>query len=129
MVQGPRDAGRPHEDLPHARGPSGDTDDLSRVPTSQEIAESGPQVGELVRVDEWVRNMIVDHLRLTDFPCPSYDSHTVARLERDDIAVILDVAVIDGADGMSYDKYYRILGPGGVGWVGSNYVESAENDA
>jgi hypothetical protein len=42
--------------------------------------------------------------------------------------VVLDVAVVEVSDGIFYDKYYRILGPSGVGWVGSNYLESAEAD-
>lgn len=91
--------------------------------------DAGPQVGDLVRIDEWVRNMIVDHMQLTDSPRPPYDSLAVARLDRDDVAVILDVAVTAAAEGLSYDKYYRVLGPGGVGWIGANYVEPAEIDA
>jgi hypothetical protein len=90
--------------------------------------ETGPKVGELVRMDGWVRRMIADYLRLTDVPVPPYEAPAVARLCRDEIAVVLDVAVVEVSDGIFYDKYYRILGPSGVGWVGSNYLESAEAD-
>lgn len=97
--------------------------------TTQQLLDAGPQVGELVRIDEWVKHMIVDRLRLTDAPAPAYDGPVVAHLNRDDVAVVLDVAVIEMTDGMSYDKYYRVLGPGGVGWVSANYLETAEADA
>lgn len=90
--------------------------------------ETGPKVGELVRMDGWVRRMIADYLRLTDVPVPPYEATAVARLCRDEVAVVLDVAVVEVSDGIFYDKYYRILGPSGVGWVGSNYLESAEAD-
>lgn len=129
MVQGARDPGRLSADLPRARRTRGDTDDVSRVVTTQELLATGPCLGDLVRVDAWVKNMIVDHLNLSDFPRPPYDGPTVARLCRDDVAVVIDVSVVPTSEGMGYDKYYRILGPGGVGWVSASYLESAEIDA
>lgn len=87
-----------------------------------DLLETGPQIGDLVQIDEWIKNMMTDLLILTEEPGPSYASKEVATIRKNDVGVIVDVVVSD-VDLVKYEKYYKVLCPGGVGWINSSYVE------
>lgn len=69
--------------------------------------------------------MMISTLALTEEAGPSYASNEICSMRENDLALVIDVVVLD-TEVTKCDKYYRLLCPSGIGWINSSYVEEID---
>lgn len=88
------------------------------------MSRSNLKPGDLVCLEDFTAEMIVDRISLSDVPGPAYVHSSVGTLKNTELGFVLEVVSAPrGVDDSGEDQYARLLTSTTIGWVYTDYIE------